>query len=86
MPRKVIERLARDGVVLNFTEVSAGNKKQKPESDHSSCKAEIKHSKKPELLVIHLQRQIEHMLTTSLDVCRFKKKTTPTNPLQSRSS
>lgn len=71
MLHEVIERLARDAVILNFTEVLSGNKKQKPESDHSSCKAEIKHSKKTELLVIHLQRQIEHMLTTSLDVCRF---------------
>jgi len=83
--RGVIERLARDGVILNFTEVSAGNKKQKPESDHSSCKAEIKHSEKPELLVIRLQRQIEHMLTTRLDICRLTK-TPPTNPVQSRSS
>lgn len=66
-----IERIAGDGVILNFPEVSSGNKKQKPESDRSSCKAQIKHSKKPELLVIHLQRQIEHMLTTSLDVCAF---------------
>lgn len=60
---------------MNFSEVSAGNKNQKPESDHSSCKAQIKYSKKPELLVIHLQRQIEHMLTSRLDVCRFLKKT-----------
>lgn len=58
---------------MNFAEVSTGNKNQKSESNNSSCKAEIKHSKKPELLVIRLQRQIEHMLTTSLDVCRFKK-------------
>lgn len=71
MLHEIIERLAGDGVILNFPEVSAGNKKQKPESDHSSCKAQIKCSKKPELLVIHLQRQIEHMLTTSLDICRF---------------
>lgn len=58
MLREIIERLAGDGVILNFTEVLAGNKKQKPESDHSSCKAQIKHSKKPKLLVIRLQRQI----------------------------
>lgn len=80
MLHEIIERIAEDGVILNFPEVLAGNKNQKPESDHSSCKAQIKRSKNTELLVIHLQRQIEHMLTTSLDVCRFFKKTAQQTP------